>query len=176
MSTVPVGEKKWTEPSRGEVNWTPSSRILASGLPVLLSPRLKTWNPPLSVKISPSRCWKRWSPQSLSIMSSPGWRCRWNVLLSMSLIGVLVPNRWVDKNSSGNALIVAWVPTGMKHGVCIVTPLRVNSPTLAFPLVFTMLNFSFCMYFTGDKHRICIFIFRHFSTWLWEHGSSLVLR
>ena len=90
ISTVPVGEKKCLDPSWGERNSTPLSRIFANGLPFLLSPRLNTWKPPLSVRISQSQFWNLCIHPSCLTISSPGWRCRWNVLFKISLMGVSV--------------------------------------------------------------------------------------
>ena len=71
MRTAISGERKRLEPSRCERKVTPS------GVSVRSSLRLKTWNPPLSVRIGPSQFMKRWSPPSSRTSRSPGRRCRW---------------------------------------------------------------------------------------------------
>ena len=60
------GPRKNLAPSMCERNSTPWARILRRLL------RLKTWNPPLSVKIGPCQPMKRCSPPQAAMTSIPG--------------------------------------------------------------------------------------------------------
>lgn len=132
ISTTLVGEKKWVLPSYGDANITPSSLSLASGLHCLLSHRLNTWNPQLSVKMRRSRDSNVCSHPAWAIRSAQGWSERWNVFARISWMGSCVhKNSWLSINS-GTPFTVAFVHTGINTGVVSVTPLRVIVPTLAF--------------------------------------------
>ena len=62
------GVKRWVEPSRWDLNVTPSASMRRVSL------RLKTWKPPLSVRMGPSQAMKRCSPPRSRMSSSPGRR------------------------------------------------------------------------------------------------------
>ena len=68
------GVSRTSLPSTGERNRTPSSVILR------ILARLKTWNPPESVRIGRDQCMKRCRPPSSSMSSAPGRSMRWKVL------------------------------------------------------------------------------------------------
>jgi hypothetical protein len=65
------GEKKCLLPSWWERNSTPSSESLR------MSFRLKTWKPPLSVRMGLFQLAKRCRPPLRASRSSPGRRYRW---------------------------------------------------------------------------------------------------
>ncbi len=70
-STAFSGERKCRAPSRCDWNSTPSSLIF------LRRARLKTWKPPLSVRMGRCQFMKRWSPPSSLMSSWPGRSIRW---------------------------------------------------------------------------------------------------
>src|SRR6266851_8366446 len=70
VSIALSGLKKCDEPSRWERKVTPCSLILRRSF------RLKTWNPPESVKIERGHDMKRCSPPSLRTVSTPGRKYR----------------------------------------------------------------------------------------------------
>ena len=75
-------------PSTGEAKVTPCSLILR------ISPRLKTWKPPESVRIGPLQCMKSCRSPCRLMMSVPGRSIRWKVLPRM----ISAPS---SRNSSG---------------------------------------------------------------------------
>ena len=99
------GERNFFEPSMCERNVTPSSVILRR------SPRLKTWNPPLSVRMAPSQCMNLCRPPASRMRSMPGRRKRWYVFDRM------MPAPRSCSSSGETPLTDACVPTGMKIGV-----------------------------------------------------------
>ena len=102
------GVKKCLLPSKCDLNWTPSSDI------VLKSPKLKTWNPPLSVKIGLSQFINLWSPPASFTISCPGLKYKWYVF------DKIICAFTSSFNSSGVIdFTVACVPTGINIGVCI---------------------------------------------------------
>jgi len=60
------GVKRWRVPSKGLRKSTPSSSTRRMSL------RLKTWKPPLSVRMGRSQAMKPWMPPNRSISSAPG--------------------------------------------------------------------------------------------------------
>ncbi len=93
-------------PSRWLWNSTPSSRIS------LISPRLKTWNPPESVSSGFGQRMKSWRPPNSWTSSAPGRRKRWYVLASTIVAPI------VSSSAGSSPFTVARVPTGMNVGVC----------------------------------------------------------
>gem|GEM_PF-1489799 len=96
ISTTLSGVNSCLDPSYGERNFTPFSVSfiftschhhslfifhLSSFFP---NPREKTWNPPLSVRISLSRFSNVCNPQASFISSSPGRKYKWKVFAKMS--------------------------------------------------------------------------------------------
>lgn len=144
VSTVHSGEKKWRDPSYGERNFTPSGMSLANGFHDFPFARENAWNHHESVSISWSRFSKECSQPAFWTVSAPGWRNRWNVFARIKLIGGNPPVYLGSRSKSKiSHLIVAFVQTGIKTGVCTVTQLRVNSPALAFHFVASTLNCNF---------------------------------
>ena len=79
--------------------------------PSMRSARLKTWKPPLSVRIGPSQPMNACRPPSAATVCSPGRSARWYVLARI----ICAP---VSRSRPGSTpLTVPCVPTGMKAGV-----------------------------------------------------------
>ena len=122
------GDMNSFEPSICERNSTPSSLIF------LMPPKLKTWKPPLSVKIGLSQFINLWSPPAFWTMSSPGLKCKWYVFERMI---------WAPKSLSSSGvmvLTVALVPTGMKIGVSTTPCFSFIRPALALVLLSVLIN------------------------------------
>ena len=183
ISTTPSGVNICLDPSYGERNFTPSSvnfiftscwwLSLIDSLPVkggcpssvedrgvCLSssfprPSENTWNPQLSVNIKPGQFSNLCSHQAFLTNSSPGRKYKWNVFARINLIIGKSPIYFVSWSISRTIpLIVALVPTGIKIGVCSVTPLRVISQTLAFPTCLSILNLSLFMSYKKSKRTV----------------------
>src|SRR5271170_2376832 len=114
ISSAFSGERKCSEPSRCERNVTPSSVTLRNSL------RLKTWNPPESVRIARGHAMNLCSPPIWRINSCPGRRYKWYVFESR----ICTPR--FSRSCCVWPFTVAAVPTGMNAGVSI-TPCGVVS-------------------------------------------------
>lgn len=149
ISTTFSGVKKCLDQSYGEENLTQSSvsftlTWLECSLSSLFpSHRLNTWNQPLSVSISQFRFSNLCNHPASFINWSHGRRYRWKVLANIKfMIGKsqIYFGSW--SISKINHFIVALVHTGIKIGVCILIQFKLISPTLAFHICLSILNFS----------------------------------
>src|SRR5688500_11405574 len=100
-----AGVRWTTEPSMWLLKVTPSS------VTRLMSDRLNTWNPPLSVRMGPGQAMNRCKSPKAATTLSPGRSIKWYVLARM--ICEPVAATW----SGRTPLMVPCVPTGMKAGV-----------------------------------------------------------
>src|ERR1700687_2578326 len=141
------GVNRWVDPSRWDVNVTPSSSTRASrSLPSAMmssawtrsvsiastlrkpAPRDSTWKPPLSVNVGPCQFMNAPSPPASSTTSAPGCRYRWYALARTAC----APSSFMV--SGRTPFTVALVPTAMKAGVRMspcgvrMTPARPNRP------------------------------------------------